>query len=129
MKFISTELDENIIGHLPQAAFNSVSKVSRYYRKLAEPYLYRDLVFSIHQHISISELLTAILDRRELSLHTRSLTLTNADHVESEMEISDESRASYLKYIDKSKIIFSEIKAGSSLRDSSFGWLDLLLND
>jgi hypothetical protein len=93
MQSLANELLGNIFNRLPHAARNSVSKVSRYYRNLAEPYLYRDLVFSVYQDIKMSELLTTVLDRRELPLHTRSLTLTNADHMDSEMQFSEESRA------------------------------------
>jgi hypothetical protein len=58
---LSTELEENILGRLAQPELDSVSRISKYYRTLAEPLLYEDLVFSEGQESSLACLLVTCL--------------------------------------------------------------------
>jgi hypothetical protein len=68
---LSTELDENILRRLAQPELDSVSRTSKYYRTLAEPLLYEDLVFSEGQESSLACLLVTCLRRKELAKHIR----------------------------------------------------------
>jgi hypothetical protein len=75
MESLSTEIDEHIIQLLPQAALNSMSRVSRGYHTLTEPYLYRNIVFSVEQELDIFRLLFTILKRNDLATHIHSVLL------------------------------------------------------
>jgi hypothetical protein len=79
MESLSTEMDENIIQRLPKSALNNFSKTSRYYRSLAEPHLYRNLVLSNRQPQEILRLFFTILRRNGLATHIRSFRLTCDD--------------------------------------------------
>jgi hypothetical protein len=73
---LSTELDENIVRRLARPELDALSRTSKYYRSLTEPYLYRNLVFSKHQAYEIQCLFLTILGRNELAKHIRSFTFT-----------------------------------------------------
>jgi hypothetical protein len=79
MGLLSTEMDENIIQRLPKSALNNLSKTSRYYRSLAEPHLYRNLVLSNQQPQKILRLFFTILRRNGLATHIRNFRLTRDD--------------------------------------------------
>jgi hypothetical protein len=69
---LSTELDENIVRRLARPELDALSRTSRYYSSLTEPYLYRNLVFSKYQAYEIQRLFLTILGRNELAKHIRS---------------------------------------------------------
>jgi hypothetical protein len=75
MENLSTELDESIANRLAGPELSALSKTSKYYRAIAEPHLYRDLTFSIHDHQSIDMLLLTLLERPQLAQHIQSLIL------------------------------------------------------
>jgi hypothetical protein len=77
MESLSTEIDEHIIRLLPQAALNSMSRVSKGYNALTEPYLYRDIVFSVEQELDIFRLFFTILKRNDLAIYIHSVTLND----------------------------------------------------
>lgn len=78
---LSTELDTKIIEYMQpdRSALEAMSRVSKYYRGIAEPFLYRDLTFRAVHEIQIKRLLLTLLDRPELALFIRSFTLS--DHL------------------------------------------------
>jgi hypothetical protein len=82
MESLSTGIDENIIRRLPQGALNSMSRVSKGYHALTEPYLYRDVVLSYKQPLYTFQLFFTILKRKDLVKYITSFTLTsdNIDH-------------------------------------------------
>jgi hypothetical protein len=82
MESLSTEIDEKIIRRLPQGALNTMSRVSKGYHALTEPYLYRDVVLSDKQSLDTFRLLFTILKRKDLVKYIISFTLTsdNIDH-------------------------------------------------
>jgi len=52
---------------------------NKYYRKLAEPYLYKNIQVCSPNILSIPRLLLTLISRRELSKHIRSFALVTAD--------------------------------------------------
>jgi hypothetical protein len=46
MDSLSTELDDNIVHRLGIADLNALSRTSKYYAAITEPFLYQDLTFS-----------------------------------------------------------------------------------
>lgn len=73
---LSTEIDESAVSFLPSSALSNLSKTSKYYRALAEPHLYRDLHFSIHESLNVFRLFLTILKRSDLAAHIRSSWLS-----------------------------------------------------
>jgi hypothetical protein len=66
---LSTELEENILRQLAQPELDSISRTSKYYRTLAEPFLYKSLKISEDQEYSLACLLVICLRRKELATH------------------------------------------------------------
>lgn len=80
---LSTELDTRIVALIEdQLALSSMSKVSKYYRTLAEPHLYRDFHFHEDGKRRACQLLVTLLRRPELAVHITSLTLLPTDRDE-----------------------------------------------
>lgn len=69
LEVLPTEVDENIIRRLSKPELDSLSRTSRYYRNLTEPFLYKDLTFSTHHDHKIKRLFLTILERKELAVH------------------------------------------------------------
>jgi hypothetical protein len=66
---LSTELDERILAFLDHGALNAVSKVSKYYRAIAEPHLYGDLRFNDTQVKALKALMLTVISRLDLAAH------------------------------------------------------------
>jgi hypothetical protein len=73
---LSTELDAQIIEHLhdDRQALSSFSRVSKYYRALCEPILYRDLAFRNPSQAQMKRLLMTLLDLPSLAKHIKTVT-------------------------------------------------------
>jgi hypothetical protein len=71
---LSSELDSIITGflHDDQKALDALSKVSRHYRAVAEPYLYETLKFNEHNRTSLVKLFLTLVRRNELALHIKT---------------------------------------------------------
>lgn len=76
MGMLSTELDNNVAQHLVIKELSALSRTFKYYRALAEPHLYKDVLFSTEQIYRIWFLLCTIVQRPSLAEHIRSFTLT-----------------------------------------------------
>jgi hypothetical protein len=70
---LSTELDDIIIQQLAQPELAAISRTSKYYHALAEPYLYKDLV--LLSNVDFMRLMLTVLKRRNLCQYIRSITL------------------------------------------------------
>ncbi|KAF2108791.1 hypothetical protein BDV96DRAFT_605236 [Lophiotrema nucula] len=77
---LSSELDGRILSFLEgdRSALNSLSRVSKYYRGLAIPYLYKNLHFDTAQEDRIHYLLFTLLENPELALHVKTFALNTA---------------------------------------------------
>lgn len=82
MSTLSTELDTKIAEYLAadeaRDSLGCLSRVSKYYRNLMEPVLYRHLSFSVYDtwcNYRIVYLLFTLLDRNELAKHIKSFML------------------------------------------------------
>jgi len=126
MDALSTEIDDNIIRRLPRAALSFISKTSKYYRSLAEPHLYRDLIFSVHQHISIMRLFLTLTIRPELAPCIRSFVLTEDEHREAGFRFDDAFLAEIWAKVPFFQSIINKIAEG---QEASFAmrWLSVLL--
>jgi len=76
---LSTEIDEMIIQYLPHHALNNLTLTNKYYRKIAEPYLYRNIQVRSPNILSVPRLLLTLISRRELSQHIRSFAFDIAN--------------------------------------------------
>jgi hypothetical protein len=63
---LPTELDEQIIRYLNTADTARLSCVSKYYRRVAEPYLYDSIELCSHDCNRIKLLLLALIRRKDL---------------------------------------------------------------
>lgn len=81
---LSTELDTTIAKHLDKAALSTFSKTSKYYRSVAEPYLYKDVLLRGYDECTLKRLFFTLLDRKELAQHIRNMTIV--DHGASTLE-------------------------------------------
>jgi hypothetical protein len=75
MQSLSTELDEMILGYLDPLALSALSMTSKYYRRIAEPHLYKNLVFYVEDAYGVFNLLFNLVNRQELAQHIQSFTL------------------------------------------------------
>ncbi|KAF1945077.1 hypothetical protein EJ02DRAFT_451912 [Clathrospora elynae] len=80
---LPTELDSRILDFLEHDALNAMLKVSKYYRGVAEPYLYRHLAFTNLQDTEVRALLLGVVSRPLLATHIKFIRL-NRDHTKSE---------------------------------------------
>jgi hypothetical protein len=82
LKSLPTELDIKIIEALcptnDRKALSALSRTSKYYRKLVEPMLYRDLTFRAVDDIQIKRLFLTFLVREDLPQHIRSFNLSGS---------------------------------------------------
>jgi hypothetical protein len=82
LKSLPTELDIKIVEALcptnDRKALSALSRTSKYYRKLVEPMLYRDLTLRAVDNIQIKRLFLTLLVREDLPLHIRSFTLSDS---------------------------------------------------
>jgi len=74
---LSTELDCAIVSFLEddKRALSAFSKVSKYYRAIAEPHLYQALGFKSVEWESLTRLLLTLIKREDLALHITIFTL------------------------------------------------------
>jgi hypothetical protein len=79
MDALSNEIDENIIQRLGLAELNALSKSSKYYRALTEPFIYKELVFHTDNHYKVMQLFLTILGRQNLARYIHKFTLTNEE--------------------------------------------------
>jgi hypothetical protein len=74
---LSTELDNRILDFLDYDALNAISKISKYYRSVAEARLYRNLHLD-SAHIKIVQaLLLTLVSRPDLAAHIASIKLSS----------------------------------------------------
>jgi len=75
---LSTELDGQIASSLlgDTKALSAFSKTNKYYRGIAEPYLFKNIEVAANDVETSLRLLFTLLDRKELALYIGSLTYT-----------------------------------------------------
>ncbi|KAF2651246.1 hypothetical protein K491DRAFT_720033 [Lophiostoma macrostomum CBS 122681] len=90
---LSTELDTRVIELLNgnHKALDAMSRVSKYYRGLSEPFLYRKLKFSTNSERRIHCLFLTILSRKDLAKHIKIFKLINCDDLENPKDNKEES--------------------------------------
>jgi hypothetical protein len=115
---LSTKLDEDIVQRLARPGLDALSRTSKYYRSLMEPYLYKDLVFSKHQAYEIQCLFLTILGRNELAKHIRSFTMTK-DEVD--MRARSFGKAFYSEMMGHTSVVMQLIQTITEpLADAQF---------
>jgi hypothetical protein len=74
---LPAELDAIIVGYLAddKKTMSAISKVSKYYRSVAKPYLYEDLVFCGDDWDGLTLLLSTLVRREQLGLYVKSLNV------------------------------------------------------
>jgi len=79
---LSTELDGHIASCLVSdtKALSAFSKTNKYYRGIAEPYLYTNIEVYESELERPLRLLFTLLERKELALHIKSLSYVPAQH-------------------------------------------------
>jgi hypothetical protein len=118
MESLPTEIDEHIIRLLPQAALNSMSRVSKGYHALTEPYLYRNIVFSVKQELDIFRLFFTILKRNDLAKYIHSVSLTD---YEIDLTTQEFHESFFDKLLDTTAEVKDLIKkVTASQKDSGF---------
>ncbi|KAI4912508.1 hypothetical protein J4E90_005912 [Alternaria incomplexa] len=95
---LSTEIDEMIIQYLPHHALHNLTLTNKYYRKIAEPYLYGNVQVRSSNILSVPRLLLTLISRRELSQHIRSFAFDIANE-------QWEADLHYLSYYDPNNTI------------------------
>jgi hypothetical protein len=99
---LSTELDDRILDFLDHDALNAVSKVSKYYRAIAEPHLYRSLLFSDNQVKAIHALFLTLISCPDLATHIR---LISVSHVNCGPNLIPDNETFYEKFCQKLPVI------------------------
>ena len=100
MDKLSTELDAKITNYLLDStpALSAFSKVSKYYRKVVEPYLYKNIVLKEYHDHTLKRLFFTLLDRKNLALHIQSVTIVeNIPRYHSQSDDEDEDGTETLK--------------------------------
>ncbi|KAF2833105.1 hypothetical protein CC86DRAFT_376336 [Ophiobolus disseminans] len=73
---LSTELDDEIVRRLAKSELEALSRTTKYYRALSEPYLYKNPEFATNEARRIILLFQTIVRRQELAKYIRSFTVT-----------------------------------------------------
>lgn len=73
---IPTELDKHILSYLQHDSLNAISKVSKYYRGIAEPYLYRNLKFDGQKDSRIRWLVLTLVARPDVAKNVKTLKVS-----------------------------------------------------
>jgi hypothetical protein len=76
---LSIEFDTRIISFMDHHSLDSMSRSSRHYRHIAEPFLYRHLEFANLDDIAIRRLCLTLFARRELAGHDKSFAVEPAN--------------------------------------------------
>lgn len=113
---LSTELDDNIARRLAKDDLNALSRTNKYYRALAEPHLYRNLVFNtLHIH-KIVFLFRTIIQRPALAEHIRSLVPSRDLKLDSEYEFTMTEDNEFWQSTVKIKEIIYELTHGRDIK-------------
>ncbi|RAR15439.1 hypothetical protein DDE83_001268 [Stemphylium lycopersici] len=72
---LPTELDERILEDCDQLSLSRLSRTSTYYRRITEPFLYRDIKLDILNPTAVESLCLNLTKRKPLAQHVRSLSL------------------------------------------------------
>jgi hypothetical protein len=112
---LSTELDENIIRRLGVAELNVLSKSSKYYRPLTEPFLYKDFTFPVESHYRIMNLFLTILGRQGLAKLIWTFTLTNEPSKRPITTVNDAYHTAFWDSIPAAKDVIGTFVKGQSL--------------
>lgn len=100
---LSTELGHQIVSYLSDTELRHMSLMNKHYRAQAESCLYRHLIFTYANRRKILKFLVALLNRKELALHIRSLKLFD----EHELDFNNGQFGEN----DLEKILFANTKA------------------
>lgn len=76
---LPSELDNRILALLDHDALNAMSKTSKTYRGVSEPFLYRRIKFTASHDVSMRWLVVTILHRPNLAAHIRTVNFSE-DH-------------------------------------------------
>lgn len=75
---LATELDTRIISFLDQSSLSKMSRVSRYYRRIAVPHLYKHIRFVNYNWVAIKWLSLVLAFQPALAMHIKSFTLDSS---------------------------------------------------
>lgn len=77
---LSTELDSRIASLVhDKSALSAFSLTSKYYRMIAEPYLYKNIEVDEYDYHTLLRLLFTLLDRNELAAYVKSIKYTQGN--------------------------------------------------
>jgi hypothetical protein len=132
MDKLSTELDSKIAKCLAgdTQALRAFSKVNKYCQVVAEPYLYKDVVFHPDDDVTLKRLLLTLLRRKEFALHISSVRL---DENLRSLPITDAKRTSLNNDVwAHTSAVFDVTKDDSGFnrpRSYTFHWLYHIVQD
>jgi hypothetical protein len=74
---VLTELDTEIASLLvgDKRALSALSRVSKYYRAVAEPFLSKDMILAKYDYVSLRHLLLTIPSRPDAALYVKSFAI------------------------------------------------------
>jgi hypothetical protein len=98
MNKLPIEIHLDILWRLEKDGLHAMSRVSKYYREIAEPIIYRDLVFDSDHYFRIGMLFLTILDRPDPALLIKSVRLIDED---SQRVVGDVDKAYHLRFWNK----------------------------
>lgn len=88
---LPTELDSRIANYLvdDKKPLSSLSKVSKYYRSVAELLLYMNLTFADDDYTGLTLLMLTLVHRERLSLHIKSLKVDHHKTLKGFLDFGD----------------------------------------
>jgi len=98
MDKLSTELDTKIATFLDTRSLSSFSKVSKYYRSVAESILYKDIVLKDYDEYTLKRLFLTLLARKELALYILSMTVVEHGGIEQSREQKEKNNMDLWAY-------------------------------
>jgi hypothetical protein len=105
---LPSELKDHVLWELGREALGRMMQVSKSYRKIGEPILYKHVDFRDHEGIRIKLLLVTLIDRDDLRYSIRSLKLWHDHSTQTPHGLSHETAS---KIQDLSERIWSQTKA------------------
>jgi hypothetical protein len=127
---LPTELDTRIISFMDHCSLDNMSRSSKYYRQITEPFLYRHLDFTDAKNGSIKRLGLALLARRPLARYITSFACNHDRYGNVDPDLAkDEGFSSQMlnRLPVVQKLIGELLGPGASAADQ-LGWLSSLIS-
>jgi len=131
---LPSELDNRILTLLDHDALNAMSKTSKTYRGVSEPFLYRHIKFAASHDVTIRWLVVTILHRPDLTTHIRTVKFsedhrTSGDSVVKVQRMSESSTLLEQAVVKLHRTIQTMLGSETGKAEIRVSWMGAVLTD